>query len=312
MWNNSSTQKREKSIRCGGNALQNYLATWNPSSQKQPTVGSSRSIPLTESASVTSSATGIPSFSGKRVSAFVRPQQTLYSGGAGNNSSSPFLGLSTRGDIPFHPGLTPTIPPPPPIPSASGSLSDSFNAALPTILPYHPAPMWASSNVFYHFALPPTPSHPTLAPHPSDLSSSPVGVGASSSASFPWSSRPFHLPTPTGCTVSGCQDCNVFTSHHGGQIHPRNQFQSGRLSNSNVTSTFRASPSAAASPFPLEKVRRSSEPDDTESYRVAEDPDSPGSLHVESSSNSIDEDEGDNQNHEGAGVSDDPGGDDAW
>ncbi|CAL8071173.1 unnamed protein product [Orchesella dallaii] len=288
------SQKREKSLRCSGNALQNYLATWNPA--KSPLHPSELSSGGILPSSISSSST-------KRISAFVRPQQTLH--GHGSNpispSSSSLLGLPNRVDLSstLHP-FTPSSAPAPTsiLPSSSvasaanlGAISDSFN--LPTILPYHPAPMWASSNVFYHFALPPAPPPPPP-PHPHP---SPSNSLTDFSSSY---GRPFHLPPPTGCTIAGCQDC-VAAAAGNGNVGRQIQYVPGRFSNiTSVTSASSPSPSMVYAQRNLQRKGGSNgneveinTHDDEDDFGggggVGDDgdPDSPASLHVESSNNSI-------------------------
>lgn len=169
-------------FRCSGNALQSYLANWSPA--RQPTDYSHQG-----------SNTGNNS---RRISAFVKPQRSSrhIMTTPSNNNAVPSSGSSAgsftpRGhssaDLPLGPGPTASMTqlfqnPNNPTPSDPFSLSTAM-------LPYHtPPPMWAS-NIFYHFALP----HSQPA-NLSDLGSSLYG-------------RPFHLPSPTGCTIPGCRDC---------------------------------------------------------------------------------------------------------
>lgn len=247
---------------------------------------------LSSNAAISAASRMACSSSTKRISAFVRPQQTLHQGpphGTNQSSTPSLLGFPARPDLPLHP----LLPPPP--------SSDSFNAttALPTILPYHPAPMWASSNVFYHFALPhahapapppPPPIPPTQSSLLTELTSPPPG----------WS-RPFHLPPPTGCTIAGCQDCGVISggqspsgsiaSLSNNRLHFHNGTNSRLSSNISSTTTSASSPSLGLPSSSSQSRNRRKSTDSL--LDNSDDPDSPASLHVESSSNSVGGGEGD-------------------
>ncbi|CAG7818880.1 unnamed protein product, partial [Allacma fusca] len=125
--------------------------------------------------------------SSRRLSAFVRPQQSRL------NSTSTRHPLSSDHHNNVKSSLNPLLNPS----SASNSSGEPFFPAA-AILPYpHTGPMWASSNVFYHFALPPQPA--ALIPGGTslgDLASSPVNYGG-----------PIHFPPSSGCTIPGCRDC---------------------------------------------------------------------------------------------------------
>lgn len=244
----------------------------------------------------------------KRISAFVRPQQSLHTSvssppGIIPTNASSLIGFPTRPDVPLHP-LLPPLPP-------SGSLSDSFGTttatAMPTILPYHPAPMWASSNVFYHFA-PIMPPAPAPVPPPSSSLAPPQGSTLTELTSpSVWNPRPFHLPPPTGCNINGCQDCIVISGsgQQSAAVVNRSHFQNGgnggRVS-SGITSTTTSSMSP---PIPLPSSSSSSNGSSYQNrdanrrksldshHENSDDPDSPASLHVESSSNSVGAGEGD-------------------
>jgi hypothetical protein len=127
--------------------------------------------------------------SSRRVSAFVKPQRSRHP-----PTNVPTSFASRHPDTPQMPGIVPPMSSflqNPSLATSSGP-PDPFN--LSAMLPYHqPPPLWAGSNIFYHFAIPPNPN----------VSSSNANLDLSSSMY----NRPLHLPPPSGCTIAGCRDC---------------------------------------------------------------------------------------------------------
>jgi hypothetical protein len=187
--------------RCSGNALQSYLANWNPAKQVNADLSQST----------------------RRLSAFVKPQRLRQSNASSSSSSQLFTSHPDRdhvmtnisgSNVPIPPllqqsltnGPPSSLPPGPPDPF-------TFNSVLPY---HHPTPMWASSNIFYHFAIPPPPTPPQ------SLAQS--GQSSAEISSL-YGGRPLHLPPPTGCTIPGCRDCVSF-SPRSINPHPQPQLSS--------------------------------------------------------------------------------------